>query len=229
VIGFEPLLDRVRERETSERGGNVELLPYAVGDGSRQVLYVNNEDATSSVFPLNVDFNAQFEHVCGLRTLKQGPIETKRLDDVLPPGPVDFLKLDVQGAELMVLQGAEQTLRRTAVIHCEVEFAPIYAGQPLYCEIHSFLVSHGFALIDLLVSHRYSYIVPSGRNERDRLLWGDAVFFREEADPAMLLAQALAALLVYRKPTLSEHLLSTRDAMTGETLARLFQDACPKV
>jgi len=229
VIGFEPLLDRVCERETSERGSNVELLPYAVGDGNRQVLYINNEDATSSLFPLNVDFNAQFEHLFGLRTLKQVPIETKRLDDVLPPGPVDFLKLDVQGAELMVLQGAEQTLRRTAVIHCEVEFAPIYTGQPLYCEIQSFLASHGFCLIDILISHRYSYVVPSGRSAGDRLLWGDAVFFREEADAAMLLAQALAGLLVYNKPTLSEHLLARRDAMTGETLAGLFHEASPKI
>jgi hypothetical protein len=53
------------------------------------------------------------------------------------------------------------------------------------------------------------------------------VFFREvEDDPAALLARALAALLVYRKPTLAEHLLSRRDALTGENLAALVSLSC---
>src|SRR5438105_4406586 len=79
-----------------------------------------------------------------------GQVVTRRLDDVLPPGPVDFLKLDVQGAELMVLQGGPATVAAAAVVHCEVEFSPIYAGQPLYADIHRALADHGFALIDFL-------------------------------------------------------------------------------
>jgi hypothetical protein len=43
-----------------------------------------------------------------------------------------------------------------------------------------------------------------------------------EDDPATLLVQALVALLVYRKPTLAEHLLRRRDALAGETLAALM-------
>lgn len=222
VIGFEPLLDRMNERADAE-GSGVEMLPYAVGDGSRRVLHINNEDATSSLYPLNQDLNARFEHLCGLRTLHHQSIETRRLDDVLPAEPVDFLKLDVQGAELLVLQGAERALGRTAVVHCEVEFSPIYLGQPLYPEVQSFLGSRGFALIDLLVSHRYSYVVPSGRGAPDRLLWADAVFFRDEADAPTLLVQAMVALLVYAKPTLAEHLLTRHDALAARTLAPLLR------
>jgi Methyltransferase FkbM domain len=130
-----------------------------------------------------------------------------RMDDVLPEGPVDFLKLDVQGAELMVLQAAERTLSQTAVVHCEVEFGPIYTGQPLFPSIYQYLMSRGFTLIDLLIPGRYHYVTPSGRSAQDRLLWADAVFFYETDDPTTLRVQALIAASVYNKPTLAEHLL----------------------
>jgi hypothetical protein len=132
---------------------------------------------------------------------------TKRLDDVLPPGRVDFLKLDVQGAELMVLESARQTLARTAVVHCEVEFAPIYAGQPLYPEIQRLLNGSGFELIDLLMPVRYHYVTTAGQPSQDRLLWADAVFFRVTEDPETLTAQSLIAASIYQKPTLAAHLL----------------------
>lgn len=227
VIGFEPLAERLEERARSEAGEPLTLLPYAVGDGGEHTLHVNNDDATSSLFPLNPALNREFEHLshlAHLATVRREAVQTRRLDDVLPPDdPVDFLKLDIQGAELLALRGAERTLARTAAVHCEVEFSPLYLGQPLFPEVQSHLNARGFALIDLLVPHRYSHRVPSGRTAPDRLIWADAVFFRDAVDdPATLLVQALAALLVYRKPTLAEHLLGRRDALTGATLAALM-------
>ena len=123
------------------------------------------------------------------------------------PGDVDFLKLDVQGAELMVLRSAQRTLERTAVVHCEVEFSPIYEGQPLYPEIQVFLNQHGFELIDLLVPARYHYIQPETAPAHDRLIWADAVFFHTTDDPDTLRAQSVIAAAVYSKPTLAAHLM----------------------
>lgn len=207
IIGFDPLEERLVERAEAEGQEGITLLPYAIGDGESHTLYINNDDATSSLYPLNSTYNASFNHLCELRTVDTLAVETKRLDDVLPPGVVDFLKLDVQGAEPMVLKSARQTLQRTAVIHCEVEFAPIYAGQPLYPEVQQFLNTHGFELIDLLVSTRYHYVTEDNGTAPDRLLWADAVFFRVTDDPDTLRAQSLIAAAVYGKPTLAAHLL----------------------
>jgi FkbM family methyltransferase len=225
VIGFEPLADRLAERARSDADEALTLLPYAIGDGAEHTLHVNNDDATSSLFPLNAALNRDFERLSHLATVRRETVRTRRLDDVLPADEaVDFLKLDIQGAELLALRGAERTLTRTAVVHCEVEFSPLYRGQPLFPEVQGHLNARGFALVDLLVAHRYSHRVPSGRVAPDRLIWADAVFFREDVgdDPAALLAQALAALLVYRKPTLAEHLLQRHDALAGENLAALM-------
>jgi FkbM family methyltransferase len=210
VIGFEPLEERLTERASVENGASLTLLPYAVGDGRPHTFYINNEDATSSLFPLNEGFCSAFEGLMHLKTVRETTIETVRLDDALVqyPIPIDFLKLDIQGGELAALAGAETVLERTAVVHCEVEFAPIYEGQPLFPEIQAFLNARGFTLIDILVSHRYAYVSPSNMQTPDRLIWADAVFFRQDQQRRTLLSQALTAFTVYRKLSLAEHMLN---------------------
>jgi len=208
IVGFDPLAQRLGERAASEAaGGDLTLLPYAIGDGAVHTFHVNNDDSTSSLFPLNVTHNERFNHLSTLSTVRTERVETHRLDDVLPPGPIDLLQIDVQGAELMVLQGANSSLSRTSAVHCEVEFSPIYLGQPLYPEVHDVLAAHGFYLVDLLVPGHYHYLTRSGRIAPDRLLWADVVYFRETDDTEALCSQALIASGGYSKPTLGEYLL----------------------
>ncbi|WP_187273072.1 FkbM family methyltransferase [Methylobacterium sp. WL69] len=208
VVGFDPLEHRLNERIAAEAGDGLLLLPYAIGDGGTHTLHINNADATSSLFPLNAAHNARFPQLAAFHTVRTEQVATRRLDDVLAAGPVDFLKLDIQGAELMVLRSATKTLARTAVIHCEVEFSPIYEGQPLYPDVQVFLNAEGFELIDLVWSGKDYYATPSGESASDRLLWADAVFFKQTDDRDVMIAQALIAAAVYGKPTLAEHLLS---------------------
>jgi FkbM family methyltransferase len=207
VIGFDPLEERIQERTSAESGQNVTLLPYAIGDGAEHTLHINNDDATSSLFPLNVAYNEPFEHLTWLRTVRTEIVATHTLDEVLSADPVDFLKLDIQGGELMVLRAAPETLKRTAVVHCEVEFSPIYEGQPLYPEIQQHLNANGFELIDLFVPHRYQHLGNWTIPTQDRLMWADAVFFRRTEDRGTLAMQALIAATVYRKPSFARHLL----------------------
>jgi len=216
IIGFDPLAQRLLERAESEPSSRLTLLPYAVGDGGTYTFYVNNEDANSSFFPLDELHNARFNHISQLRTVQTTQMTTRRLDEVLPEGPVDFLKLDTQGAELMILKGAERTLSQTATVHCEVMFSAMYVGEPLFPAVQEHLLSKNFELIDLLVSVRYSYLTPSGRSAPDRLLWADAVFFRKTDDPETQRIQALIAAAVYQKPTLAEHLLVLSEGVEEE-------------
>jgi FkbM family methyltransferase len=215
IIGFDPLQQKLQERAEQEGHSNLKLLPYAVGDGSTRRFHINNVDATSSIFPLNTQLNSTLSDLTELRTVRTELLQTHRLDDVLPEGPVDFLMLDVQGAELLVLQDGTATLARTACVHCEVEFAPLYAGQPLIDSVHRFLNERGFTMIDLLVAGRHSYVTPSRRTGQDRLLEADAVYFRDTDDPETLRVQALIAAAVYHKPSFAEYLLTIASGNRG--------------
>jgi FkbM family methyltransferase len=82
------------------------------------------------------------------RPLGKITVQTMTLDDFLlretVASPV-FLKIDVQGAEMLVLEGATRTLQDVVVgVQVEMSLAPLYMGQPLYWEVDSFLRAKGF-------------------------------------------------------------------------------------
>jgi FkbM family methyltransferase len=57
---------------------------------------------------------------------------------------IDFIHMDVQGAELKVLRGAGDLLRSVRAMWLEVERVPLYAGQPLADEVEEFMYAQGF-------------------------------------------------------------------------------------
>lgn len=60
-----------------------------------------------------------------------------------------FLKIDVQGSELDVLQGSLTTLPSISAVQMEVSVQPIYAGTPGMCEILPWLAEQGFLVSGL--------------------------------------------------------------------------------
>lgn len=54
-------------------------------------------------------------------------IPIRPLDSLAPPGPIDLLKIDVEGYEYFVLKGAAQSLRRTRKIY--LEYVPEFSAR----------------------------------------------------------------------------------------------------
>jgi FkbM family methyltransferase len=76
-------------------------------------------------------------------------IEIVRLDDIdLPSGPI-LLKIDTQGHDLEVLQGAAAALERTTAIVVEVRNRSIYHGAPLLTQMIDELSAREFELASL--------------------------------------------------------------------------------
>lgn len=76
-------------------------------------------------------------------------VQVERLDDVAPPADRAFLKMDVQGAELLVLRGAQRFLQRVLALEAEISFAELYVGQPLIQDAVIELRRLGFVLTHL--------------------------------------------------------------------------------
>jgi FkbM family methyltransferase len=74
-------------------------------------------------------------------------VDRVRLDELVGGMPHSaFLKLDLQGAELDALRGAEVTLSATRAIEIEVTTVPLYEGQALLPEVLAYLYHCGFVL-----------------------------------------------------------------------------------
>ena len=225
VIGFEPLPAQAAARRREEHGREVMILEAFVGNGEELDFHENNSSGTSSLLPLNQEVCAGFMSLSGLRTRSVRRVRTQRLDDLLADLPeIDFLKLDIQGFELSALRGAPAVLARTAMIQCEAEFAPIYAGQPLFSDVELHLRGRGFSFIDFHAPAHRAPAVPSGRIRNDQLLWADAIFAAspKTASDRALLAQAVLAMALYRKLSVAERALAEFDARHDTQLARLI-------
>jgi FkbM family methyltransferase len=117
-----------------------------------EALHANASPATNSL--LATDTRGQFYWGQGLLdTRKQLQVTTNTVDSFcLEMGveQVDILKLDVQGAEFSVLQGATRMLRRglISLIYTEIIIAPTYAGQHKLHEYLSLFDSFGYEVLD---------------------------------------------------------------------------------
>lgn len=77
-------------------------------------------------------------------------VKTRRLDDFCQSQDVsfiDFVYMDVQGAELMVLEGAGDQLKTIGALWMEVEAVELYEAQPLKNDVEAFMKQHGFVRV----------------------------------------------------------------------------------
>jgi FkbM family methyltransferase len=231
VVGFEPnrealakLNAQKTERET--------YLPYAIGDGGRHTLHVCQAPGITSLLKPNEQVLNLFHGFPSWgKVMATETVETRRLDDVPETEGADYIKLDIQGAELMTLQNARARLADAVVVHCETEFLQMYVGQPLFSDIELFLRGQGF------VFHRFYPIVsrmvqPLSIGEdiyagMSQQFWADSVFIRDltkldALSEKQLLAMAAILHDCYQSLDIVVHLLVAYDQRTGKQLANNY-------
>ena len=155
IYVFEPIKTNFQEIEkAAARTKHWQLINKAVGSQIGTTEINISERITASSL-LEMDSNIGGVYGDMLKTQRKETIEITTLDATLPSDkPVDILKMDVQGFEMEVLKGAENTLLRTKVIVLEINNHDGYRGGPTYFEIDAYLRERHFQLFDLIPNLR---------------------------------------------------------------------------
>lgn len=192
IYGFDADTDACEEANTELAARQVNwqekhipiALSSAVGESP---LYVTEEISCTSLYRPNSSYLARFDPIIpdSFRVNFSIEIETTTLDTYCQQegiNAIDFLQVDVQGADLDVLKGASLLLDRSVLaIQTEVEFSPLYTNQPLFADIDIYLRNKDFTLFDIDGLSRYtrSYSPICSPAHTGQLLWADAFYFRD--------------------------------------------------
>jgi FkbM family methyltransferase len=234
IVGFEPNAEALAELNR-RKGPNETYLPYAIGDGGRRLLRMCRRPGMTSILEPNHKvlslFHGFSEWAEIMRTVE---METMRLDDVPETAGLDLLKIDIQGGELLVFENAPDRLAGALVIHTEVEFMPMYVGQPLFAEVDLFLRGRGFML------HRFEPMVTRdfkpllfGNDPyagHSQVLWADAIYVRdltrlEALGPDQLLKSAVIFHDCYKSYDVVLYLLREYDRRAGQDFGQRYFEA----
>lgn len=173
-LGFEPVLWFEAQPEIATRAQKIlqtfqrqELRNVGLWSkaGTELELFVAGHEGSSSSLLEPYLISASHPDVSFQSSYK---IKTSTLDLEVINSPGDFkiLVLDVQGAELEVLKGAEQTLKNVDYIFSEISTLELYKNSPPAHELSKYLEKSGFLFA---ASHL-------NRNTG----WGEGLFIREE-------------------------------------------------
>jgi FkbM family methyltransferase len=176
LICFEPL-PKARARLMRVVDGHSKLRVFDLAlsdqDGTAE-FHVSKADDSSSLLPIGRRQREAFPGTDEQTTIE---VTVRRLDDVLEPADLTapvLLKIDVQGAELGTLRGAEGLFDSIDAILVEASFVELYAGQALVGDVWSYLQMQGFSCHGI-------WSATYGR--RGECLQGDFLFSRDGFDP----------------------------------------------
>jgi FkbM family methyltransferase len=141
VFCFEPNAEQYSRLKTRVREfPGVHVLPLALGDGGEHELKICRHPGGTSLLEPNPDVAGRYQAFGEwLEVIERVKLKTVELDQVDEIRNAEFLKLDIQGAELSALKCATQLLSTLLVVECEVNFVQQYIDQPLFSEIELFL------------------------------------------------------------------------------------------
>jgi FkbM family methyltransferase len=183
LTAFEPS-HAEREKLQVHLGSNATVLPYAVGDGRRHTLHIStNAPGMTSLLERDPDTQAFFNNFAFWGEVEStAPINTVRLDACGEVQDIDYLKMDAQGSELMILQGGQGKLSHCVVLQTEVSFVTLYKLQPTFGDIDCYLRKHGFVPHCFAELKRWS-IAPTREDGNFRiplnqLLEADIIYMR---------------------------------------------------
>jgi FkbM family methyltransferase len=197
LILYDADCDCVEQIQHVENGefGQVTVLPYCIGEKTGTGTFnINFHPTTSSLYDFNQEFDnytsvlnpiyGQYRLGDACRLVKNIPLTLLSLQDAVSEAriqEIDFLSLDIQGAEYDVLKGSKALIGKNCLgVQVEIEFAKMYDNQKTTFEINQLMEEMGFELIELSKFLRYApNALPIGFRGSEQLLCAEATYIKK--------------------------------------------------
>lgn len=175
LYAFEPFPDSFQLlKNTADNHPDIKAFQLALSnETATKDFYVNKSKATNSLLPAKITDSFIDDHI-----IYEGKITvpTKTLDAFVAEqniDTIDILKLDVQGGELLVFEGAKELLskQKAKLIYSEIWLIEGYESQPLYHDIAAYLAQFGYLPYGIYNLHF---------RDDGHFLWGDAIFYLKD-------------------------------------------------
>lgn len=171
IFAFEPLpknFELIEKNILKYKTKNVFPKNIAISDESGESISFNSSEKPDDIKDENLDWDfgnksnsllKPSEYMKKNHWLKfneEIPVKTERLDSFFKNGKIssiDFIHMDVQGAELKVLIGAGEKIKDIKIIWLEVADFELYEGQPLTKDIEQFMKDNNFTIIHSSIIH----------------------------------------------------------------------------
>jgi FkbM family methyltransferase len=149
VHSFEPLRESFQRLTDAICAKGFHAHNIAIGEFDGVTVFHQFEQSqTASCLRAAPGMTAYAPYLAERRSVE---VPIHRLDTIVPTlgirGPIDYMKIDVQGYEDRVIRGACQTLARTRCVMVEANFNAVYEGACLIDTLCHLLNSHGFRLV----------------------------------------------------------------------------------
>ncbi|MDT4924692.1 MAG: hypothetical protein QOG01_2405 [Pseudonocardiales bacterium] len=173
IVSCEPLSDAFGHlQRRSARDARWEAVRTAVGDAAGSTdINVSANSYSSSLLPMT---NAHSDAAPGSEFIAVETVPVTTVAELVAARDIEpertLLKIDTQGYEAQVLDGAGDLLERFAAVSLELSFVPLYAGQQLFDQLTARLRSGGFTL--------YGLDAGFGDPRTGRMLQCDGLFVR---------------------------------------------------
>ena len=171
IFSFEPDPDSYAKLQRLAEGcSRITAVNAAVGEADgAATFFVNRFDQTNSLMKTAPGAERHLVVQDGMVTEREIQVPVLTLDRFCAERQIDridLLKLDTQGYELQVLDGARGLLSRVAVplIYLEVSFVRYYDGQPLFPEVYQYLYDRGYRMVWLYESGYQTHVYSVGAN-----------------------------------------------------------------
>ncbi|WP_421800293.1 FkbM family methyltransferase [Haliscomenobacter sp.] len=152
IISFEPLKSAFEELKKASFNDHTWLINnYALGseDTSSTINVANNSFSSSilNMLPAHLSSAPESKYVA------KEEIDIKKIDSIFKAfcakGESVMIKIDTQGYEKNVLDGASESLDDIKIIQLEMSIAPLYENEMTYLEMIKYLDNKGYQLFNL--------------------------------------------------------------------------------